>query len=224
VNNIKQPYPFQNPLKLTNSLLVLLYIGVALSAISILDSLISYNLYSSAQYIEISDEDVINNDIRAIVIGVLAFLFYLAAIIVFLIWLHRANKNSRALGAQDMQFTPDWCIGWWFIPIASLWKPYQAVREIWKTSQDTENWQNKDNSIVALWWTLWIISSIVGQIIYRWGVSIWSSPYSTWMDYQNIELAYIFIAIFDIVLTFVFIKVIKDICNGQLAQFYSKEI
>ena len=57
MNNIKQPYQFQNPLKLTNSLLVLLYIGVALSAIGILDSLISYNLYSSAQYIEISDEE-----------------------------------------------------------------------------------------------------------------------------------------------------------------------
>ena len=76
------------------------------------------------------------NDNRTLLIAVVAMLVNIATIVVFLIWINRANKNSRALGAQNMQFTPGWCVGWWFIPIASLWKPYQAVREIWKTSKN----------------------------------------------------------------------------------------
>lgn len=220
--NPTQDYKFQNLSSLTKALLVLLYIGIFFSALSILDSIMNYNLYSSAQYFDISDEEIFNNDMRTTVIAAIASLFYIATVVVFLIWINKANKNSRALGAQNMQFTPGWCVGWWFIPIALWWKPYQAVREVWKTSQDAGNWQIQENSVVSLWWTLWIISAIVSQIIYQWSMSLYSSYNATWLDYQNIELAWIFTCIFEIVLSFVFIKMIREIFNKQLTQFQNQ--
>ena len=217
-----QDYKFQNHSGLTKALLVLLYIGIALIALNVLDSIMSYNLYSSAQYIDISDEQIMGNDNRTLLIAVVAMLVNIATIVVFLIWINRANKNSRALGAQNMQFTPGWCVGWWFIPIASLWKPYQAVREIWKTSKKIDNWQTQENSTIALWWTLWIISGIVSQIITQWSSSIYYDYDATLIDYQNIELAWIFTSIFDIALSIIFIKIIREICNRQLTQFQNQ--
>ena len=217
-----QEYKFQNLSSLTKALLVLLYIGIVFSALSILDSIMSYNLYSSAQYVDISDEEILNNDMRTGGIGIIGMLFYIATIVIFLIWITGSNKNSRALGAKNMRFTPGWCVGWWFIPIALWWKPYQAVREIWKTSQDSGNWESQENSIVSLWWTLWIISAIVNQIIQQWSMSLYSNYNSTWLDYQNVELTWIFAGIFDIVLSLVFIKMISRIYNGQLSQFQNQ--
>jgi hypothetical protein len=40
--------------------------------------------------------------------------------IMLLVWIYRANQNARALGAEDMEFTPRWSVGWFFVPIASL--------------------------------------------------------------------------------------------------------
>jgi len=221
INSI-QEYKFQNLSSLTKALLVLLYIAIVFSVLSILDSIMSYNLYASAQYVDISEEEILNNDMRTGVIAIIGMLFYIATIVIFLIWVNKANKNSRALGAKNMRFTPGWCVGWWFIPIALWWKPYQAVREIWKTSQDAGNWESQENSIVSLWWTLWIISAIVNQIIQRWSMSLYSNYNSTLLDYQNVELTWIFAGIFDIVLSLVFIKMIREICNKQLTQFQNQ--
>src|SRR5262245_15497195 len=32
--------------------------------------------------------------------------------IMLLVWVYRANQNARALGAEDMEFTPRWSVGW----------------------------------------------------------------------------------------------------------------
>ena len=68
-----------------------------------------------------------------------------------------------------MTFTPGWCIGWFFIPIANLFKPFQAVREIWKASFVSDrNWQDNPSSpLVGLWWALWLVSGALGQMTFR---------------------------------------------------------
>jgi len=60
-------------------------------------------------------------------IGGLAFL---ATVIVWCIWQHRAQANAVVLSGGGLRFTPGWAVGWWFIPIANLWKPFQTVREL----------------------------------------------------------------------------------------------
>lgn len=36
---------------------------------------------------------------------------YLVLIVLFSIWVHRANLNARALGGEDMRFSPGWAVG-----------------------------------------------------------------------------------------------------------------
>jgi heme/copper-type cytochrome/quinol oxidase subunit 2 len=60
-------------------------------------------------------------------IGIVA-LFHIplgiATIVFFLIWEYRAYKNLSALNAQNLEHSPGWAVGWWFIPFANLVKPF----------------------------------------------------------------------------------------------------
>lgn len=93
-------------------------------------------------------------------------------IVLALIWIYRANQNARVLGANNMQFTPGWAVGWFFIPIFSLWKPYQALREIWKVSAKASQWKKGENHrLVGYWWFFWTLTTfeqfIFCYVIYR---------------------------------------------------------
>lgn len=89
---------------------------------------------------------------------------FITAILV-LAWIHRASHNARQLGAADMQFTPGWAVGWYFVPIAWFWKPYQAMTEIWRASRNPAGWHWEPVSpLLRWWWVLWIVPF--------WGTSI----------------------------------------------------
>ena len=77
-------------------------------------------------------------------------------------------KNVRSFGAQNFRFTPGWAVGYYFIPVADFYKPYRAMKELWKASRSPRDWQNEKNSfILGLWWTFWVISSVAGQLSMR---------------------------------------------------------
>jgi len=100
--------------------------------------------------------------------GVLTLLAFFATAVPFLMWIHRANRNARALGAQGMRFTPGWSVGWFFVPLLSLWKPYQAVKEIWQASHNPYSWDRQDMApAVGRWWGLWLVSNLLGQLTIR---------------------------------------------------------
>ncbi len=90
----------------------------------------------------------------------------------FCVWIHRANRNACALGAIGMQFTPGSCVGWVFVPVANLLKPYQAVREIYRASDPKANALTWKQSLVSRkvrwWWALWILyllANLVGIVL-----------------------------------------------------------
>lgn len=104
---------------------------------------------------------------------VTAFLYlaiYITTGVFFLRWVYVSNRNARALGANDMRHSPGWSVGWYFIPIVTLWKPYQAMKEIYMASHPDfkENWKEAAApGFLPLWWALWIISGILSQISFR---------------------------------------------------------
>jgi hypothetical protein len=103
--------------------------------------------------------------------AMLAIPLYITTVILFCVWVHRTNRNARALGALGMNFTPGWSVGWFFVPIMNLFKPYQAVKEIYQSSEpdlDQGRWYNVDvPATLGWWWGLWIIYNVLGQIDFR---------------------------------------------------------
>jgi hypothetical protein len=116
-----------------------------------------------------------SNDSRQALIGFGQTALYIVVAVLFLIWIHRAYKNLTSLNATDLRFTPGWAVGWFFVPIMSLFRPYQVASEIYKASDPniaattgSTSWKNAAPSpIVGLWWAFFLISNFVGQIALR---------------------------------------------------------
>lgn len=114
----------------------------------------------------------------ALVEGLVAlaqFTVYVATIVFFLLWLHRAYKNLRAFGVRTEQ-TPGWAVGNWFIPILNLFRPYQNVKELWIKSDPDVDFAHgfaqpgpgaRDTTIIGLWWAAWLIAGFVDRILFR---------------------------------------------------------
>ena len=82
----------------------------------------------------VSQDEIDASDNRQAVFGALQFLVLIGAAIPFLMWVHRVARNARALGARDLRFSPGWAVGWYLVPIMQLFRPYQAMKEIWLAS------------------------------------------------------------------------------------------
>jgi hypothetical protein len=119
---------------------------------------------------EFTDSEAENSDTRQSVLGVLYLLVYIPTAVVFLRWVYLTNRNARALAGDDLKFTPGWAVGWYFVPVATLWKPYQAMKEMFRASNPdyADNWRDAPfPKYLPLWWGLWIVSGILGQVIIR---------------------------------------------------------
>jgi hypothetical protein len=84
------------------------------------------------------------------------------------VWQHRAHANLRAFARSGLRFTPGWAVGWWFVPIASLWKPFEAVRELWKASDpgsDAVSWRSiRTWPTLGWWWFCWLGSGVISAV------------------------------------------------------------
>jgi hypothetical protein len=107
------------------------------------------------------------------ILGVLHIVMFVATVIAFLMWLHRAHRNLPDLGAQQLKFTPRSAVWWWFVPFANLYQPQQVVNEIWQGSdpQAPRVVTPKPSAtapLIQAWWAAWIIANLVAQ----WGMRI----------------------------------------------------
>ena len=147
---------FRDPKRLT-AWLQLLLIGVIVLEV----------VFAASQFAEAREGSV--RELLQTIFGIGLFIVYVATIVMFCVWTYRMNANIHALGAANLRFTPGWAVGWYFIPIANLWKPYQVMKEIWRASKNPSGWHDEaSSSIVGYWWFWWIISNVE--------ISIGSSP------------------------------------------------
>ncbi|WP_404333413.1 DUF4328 domain-containing protein [Sphingomonas sp. MMS12-HWE2-04] len=93
-----------------------------------------------------------------------AVLLKLATYIIFAIWIYRAGKNLLAAGFSDLSFTPGTRIGWFAVPIANLFKPYQGMRELWNASHGETDY-SIGNNLLGAWWALWLINNFLAYFV-----------------------------------------------------------
>jgi hypothetical protein len=94
---------------------------------------------------------------RSGAVGITILVLAVVTGIVWLVWQHRSQTNLRTAGVGALHFTPGWAVGWWFIPIANLWKPFQATRELYQASAGGERWwAARTPALLGWWWAGWI--------------------------------------------------------------------
>jgi hypothetical protein len=92
----------------------------------------------------------------------LFILVFIGAGVVYSLWVYRAYKNLRALGHMYTDFTPGSAVGYFFVPFVNLWKPYQAMSEIWTKSDPSES--SSGSAIVVFWWACFLILGFANWI------------------------------------------------------------
>ena len=104
-------------------------------------------------------------------IGLVTLLYlsvWFLSAVTFLSWLHRAVKNLSALGARKIRFTPGWAVGWFFVPLMDLIRPYEAVTELWHASgpgiRAYEPASRAAPAPVRWWWSLFILWVATGRL------------------------------------------------------------
>jgi hypothetical protein len=97
------------------------------------------------------------------------FVFAITGFVV-LKWVYRASRNAHAF-ARGLKTPPPWAVGWFFVPIAYLWKPFGAMSETWRVSVDPDGWVRRlPPDAMRWWWGFWIAASIMGTTSGRLGM------------------------------------------------------
>ena len=113
--------------------------------------------------------------------GLFYLLSILVCIVLFCVFSYRATKNVHLFG-EDIDMKPGWAVGWYFIPFANLFKPYQAMTEMWTGSFASGTFSTNTSDFsdgnpkwappktLPIWWGCWIVGNIVSNISMRMGL------------------------------------------------------
>jgi hypothetical protein len=138
------------------------------------------------------------------------FVSLLVCIIVVGRWIYRASANAHAI-SDEMTISPGWAVGSYFIPILNLFRPYQAMREIWLASHFRGNWHAEPTpGLLILWWALWIVTSILGNISLQ--LSMRADP---GVALDPVILIEEICAVLNVPLTFALITIMRRIARAQ---------
>jgi len=166
--------PTYNSAKTFSYIVIALFAGIGLCSIFYI-IMCFFLIASPDTQINLANGTAINPVVGLIgLASTLESLLRLLVIVFFLIWEYRSFKNLTALKAESVEFSPGWAVGWWFIPLANLIKPFQAIRELWNESDpefDEEAvFHYKGGGtppIIGFWWAFFLLSNVANNLSNR---------------------------------------------------------
>ena len=191
-----------------------IYISIAISIASMLSSWMQYDLLSGYENGRISYSEFLSladsNDIRESLVSFALLCTFIISHLIGGLWINHAAHFSNTLVDEKPPISPGWSVGWYFIPIAFLWKPYQAMTQLYRISLNPKQWNSIDNpAILPIWWSLWIVSSISASIMTR--LYLNAEELSA---IQTVSLVDLILTTVDIALAFVFLRIAQEISKN----------
>jgi hypothetical protein len=134
-------------------------------------------------------------------------------------WIMRVNGNAHML-SERMTMSPGWNVGWFFVPLANLWKPFDGIRQTWQASSNPADPHSVPvPAFLRWWWGLWIVTNVLGNISARLtfdSSSVDNVIASSWLDVASFVL--------DVPLTITLLMLIRRLNALQLQgqHFYAE--
>jgi hypothetical protein len=199
--------------KRSRTTILLSWILIALTVISLVSSVLQYRLLDSlANGAPVDDVAIAANDLREGIIGIIASLCNITWTVAFLMWLYRAYANLQTKVSYQLSRTPGWVVGDFYIPITCLYRPYQAMKELYDDTQDllADGEQSKKTTLqtayVGWWWAMWILSALAAGIVLRMSFS----GSETLDDFISLTRANIVSTVLDILSTIMTLVVVRQ--------------
>jgi hypothetical protein len=213
----------QNEQRAKNAI-TLIWIVLALEIVSLISGYFQYDLLqTAANGGEISIESADSNDTREQLIGVIFMIVNIISAVTFIQWFRRAYYNLHQR-VNHLSQTEGWAAGSWFVPIVSLYRPYQIMKELYQETKEllvkkgVSLNENFATDSVGWWWTLWIINNVIGQFVFRYSLKAESID-----EFTTSTIASMIGNVVGILLSIITVKVIKDYANVEPLLFEIKE-
>ena len=116
------------------------------------------------------DQDFLDSPIGTVifsVVGILptsSWISLLFSAVVYGVFFQHAQFNVRQMGAPEATMKPFEAWIWHIVPIASLWKPLEAMTQIWNASHRLAA-QKTASGLLAIWWATWLIALFGSRIV-----------------------------------------------------------
>ena len=117
----------------------------------------------------VTDADLVGADNLSMGLAVAGPLLYVAAGVVFMVWLWRARANAEYLCEGRHRRSRGWVIGGWFCPVVGFWFPYQIVADVWRASDPGTPRRVEDlryvpsPRLVLAWWVGFLLSGVIAM-------------------------------------------------------------
>jgi len=142
------------------------------------------DLYSDGVYDVLAEK----NDSRVEVIGGFYAVFIFASFFLVGRWFFVSAKINHLSGKKELNNSPGWSVGWYCIPFANLVMPYRSLKETFKASFDSEDWQNtKVPYDFPIWWATFLIGNSLSNVSFR----MWSELGEAYTYKQLNQISYI---------------------------------
>lgn len=152
-------YKYADPGKRAAAAKIALIVEAVAPLLLLLFSFLYTTWLSSKNEGEVIFDEGTYNLITALYLGsvfVTCFVFYAR-------WLLTASRNAHVLAQKHLDQTPGWSVGFYFVPIALLWKPFISMKEILNASKG--NPLRESNKLVGWWWAMHLVSSLLDRVL-----------------------------------------------------------
>jgi hypothetical protein len=189
---------------------------IFMSAAGIFNALWQRNVFLQAAAGSMSADNVYTEmGLPSLLLPLLQLPVMIASTVFIAMWIYRSAHNIRSIvGARQMAFTPGWAVGWFFIPFANLWKPYQAMKEIWSRSFSKDPKWEVTTWLLPLWWFLWLIWNSASNISMRLNMRA-----NTLELEAGARISDVVCDAINIVLCLVFLMVVNQLYRQQKARY-----
>ena len=155
---------------ITKSVKFCLYALMTVCFFNIFSNFMQINLMNDYFVKEFYSENVYDvlaekNYFRVIIIGIFYIIFTWASVVLIGRWFFVSAKINHLSGTKELKVSPGWSVGWYFIPFANLVMPYCSLKETFKASFNSEDWQNtKVPYDFPIWWATFLIRNFLSYL------------------------------------------------------------
>ncbi len=101
-------------------------------------------------------------------VAVIHLIVFILSALTFIQWFRRAYFNLHLQNISRLRWKEGWAAGAWFVPIISLYVPYQIMKDIWSATLDKIKKHHLTSEypsdVIGWWWAAFLISNILSNI------------------------------------------------------------
>ena len=166
------------------------------------------------------DTETLSSSWLSVLSDLFLILWFIVNAVLWCLWIYRIYKNLYAMNIPHLRQSPGLAVGWYFIPIACLWKPYEGIKDAWNACSTIGALVPGSKKLKVRW-------SLRAGGLFGFSPLFWASlPIgSKWEQILLVswlwQRQYIFTSLIDIAVAIMAIQVVKKLTDQQEEKYQS---